>query len=137
MMTMQTTASELPERWLSKREVADHYGFSVRWVEIQIGLGMPARLIGGQRRLRLSQVDEWLRRPSAPGAGELAVAAPDHTPGPDFEIQRMLASIACPAARVAAHAAIRTGERPGGLAGLRWCDLHHGTATQTGDHQKE
>lgn len=61
-MSMQPTVAALPERWLSKREVADHYGFSVRWVEIQIGQGMPARLIGGQRRLRLTEVDAWLRR---------------------------------------------------------------------------
>lgn len=66
-MSMHNPIGDLPERWVSKREVADHYGFSVRWVEIQIGLGMPARLIGGQRRLRLSDVDAWLRRrPTAP-----------------------------------------------------------------------
>ena len=60
-MSMESTLSILPERWLSKREVADHYGFSVRWVEIQIGRGMPSRMIGGQRRLRLSEVDGWLQ----------------------------------------------------------------------------
>ena len=61
-MSMQSSVSHLSERWLSKREVAEHYGFSVRWVEIQIGQGMPSRLIGGQRRLRLSEVDAWLRQ---------------------------------------------------------------------------
>jgi hypothetical protein len=60
-MSMQPQTPQLPERWLSKREVADHYGFSVRWVEIQIGRGMPARMIGGQRRMRLSEVDGWLQ----------------------------------------------------------------------------
>jgi hypothetical protein len=60
-MSMQPQITQLPERWLSKREVADHYGFSVRWVEIQIGQGMPARMIGGQRRMRLSEVQGWLQ----------------------------------------------------------------------------
>jgi hypothetical protein len=55
-------AAQAPERWWSKRELARHYGFSVRWVESMLGRGMPSRLIGGQRRFLLSQVDPWLEQ---------------------------------------------------------------------------
>ncbi len=48
------------ERWRSKREIAGHYGFTIRWVERQVAKGMPNRLIGGQRRFQISQVDRWL-----------------------------------------------------------------------------
>ncbi len=48
------------ERWLSKREVARYYGFTIRWVERQVAKGMPNRMIGGQRRFQISQVDRWL-----------------------------------------------------------------------------
>src|SRR5690348_5731860 len=43
-------ANGLPERWLTKRELARHYGFSTRWVELQHHAGLPSQLIGGQRR---------------------------------------------------------------------------------------
>jgi hypothetical protein len=48
------------ERWLTKDEVAAHYGFAVRWVELRLAEGMPSELIGGRRRLRLSETERWL-----------------------------------------------------------------------------
>lgn len=55
-----STDQTIPERWLSKRELAAHYSFSYRWVEEQTRKGMPSRRIGGQLRFRLSEVDPWL-----------------------------------------------------------------------------
>lgn len=48
------------EPWLTKRQLAAHYGFSIRWVEAQQTAGMPSRLIGGQRRYRLSETDPFV-----------------------------------------------------------------------------
>jgi hypothetical protein len=59
-MSHQATAAGPPEPWASKRDVADHYGYSVRWVEYQLTRGMPSVLIGGQRRFRLSETERWL-----------------------------------------------------------------------------
>jgi predicted DNA-binding transcriptional regulator AlpA len=62
------TATVLPfrvpvgrEPWLSKRQIAGHYGRSTRWVELRMREGMPSRLIGGRRGFRLSEVDEWIK----------------------------------------------------------------------------
>jgi hypothetical protein len=49
-----------PERWRSKRDLADYYGYSVRWVESMLAQGLPSVRIGGQRRFRFSETDEWL-----------------------------------------------------------------------------
>lgn len=57
-----------PERWLTKDEIAAHYGFSVRWVELRLAEGMPSALIGGRRRLRLSETERWLLAKGAVGA---------------------------------------------------------------------
>lgn len=46
---------------IDKRQLASHYGFSVRWVESQVAKGMPSRMIGGRRRFDLAAVDRWLR----------------------------------------------------------------------------
>ena len=48
------------EPWLSKKQVAAHLGFSTRWVELRIRDGLPSKLIGGQRRFRLSEVEAWI-----------------------------------------------------------------------------
>ena len=55
----------LPEPWLTRRQIAKHYAFLTRWVERQTAAGMPGRRIGGERRYKFSEVDEWLvgRRP--------------------------------------------------------------------------
>ncbi len=46
---------------LTKEQVARHYSFSIRWVELQLVKGMPSRMIGGRRRFDLDAVDRWLR----------------------------------------------------------------------------
>lgn len=61
------------EAWLSKRSLADHYDYSIRWVEDQMRRGMPSRRVGVQPRFRVSETDAWLdalaaRRDVAPGA---------------------------------------------------------------------
>jgi hypothetical protein len=50
----------LPEPWLTKRQLARHYGYSTRWVELQQRAGLPSHMIGGQRRYRLSETDPHL-----------------------------------------------------------------------------
>ena len=37
------------EPWVSKRQIAAHFGFSTRWVELRVREGMPS-LFGGHRR---------------------------------------------------------------------------------------
>jgi predicted DNA-binding transcriptional regulator AlpA len=49
------------EPWLSKRQVAEHLGFSVRWVELRVREGMPHQRWGSNRlRFRVSDVETWL-----------------------------------------------------------------------------
>jgi predicted DNA-binding transcriptional regulator AlpA len=63
-MTATVLAFRAPagrEPWLSKRQVANHYGRSTRWVELRMREGLPSRLIGGRRGFRLSEVDEWIK----------------------------------------------------------------------------
>lgn len=48
------------EPWLSKPQLAAHYAFSTRWVELRVREGMPARRIGGRLRFRVSDTDAWL-----------------------------------------------------------------------------
>jgi hypothetical protein len=50
-----------PEPWIDKRALASCLGFSKRWVEQRTSEGMPSRLMGGQRRYRLSVAESWLR----------------------------------------------------------------------------
>ena len=66
-MSYEAKAAGPPQPWASKKEVAGHYGYSVRWVEYQLARGMPSALIGGQRRFRLSATERWLL---ADGEGE-------------------------------------------------------------------
>ena len=48
------------EPWLSKKQIADHFGFSVRWVEYRVAEGMPHTVIGGRLRFRVSECEAWL-----------------------------------------------------------------------------
>jgi hypothetical protein len=48
------------EPWLSKRQVADHFGRSTRWVELRVREGLPSHMIGGRRGFRLSEVESWV-----------------------------------------------------------------------------
>lgn len=52
--------SAAAERWLSKREVAAHYGRSTRWIELRMREGLPSRMLGGRRAFRLSEVEAWM-----------------------------------------------------------------------------
>lgn len=53
---------------LSKRQVAQWFGFSTRWVELRMREGMPSRMRGHQRRFLLSECEAWLARPSEANA---------------------------------------------------------------------
>ena len=61
-----SVALQYVEPWFTKRQLAVHLGFSTRWVELRLREGMPSRLMGGCRRFRLSEVEEWIdaRQPS-------------------------------------------------------------------------
>jgi hypothetical protein len=48
------------ERYCSKREIAAHYGLSLRTIERWQFDGCPSRLIGGVRRFLISEVELWL-----------------------------------------------------------------------------
>jgi hypothetical protein len=50
------------EPWLSKRQIAEHFGYSTRWVEMRVREGLPSELIGGHRKFRASECEEWLLR---------------------------------------------------------------------------
>jgi hypothetical protein len=58
------------EPWHTKRELADHLGFSVRWVELRVRDGMPARRMGNRLRFQISAVEAWLteRQQTGPAA---------------------------------------------------------------------
>lgn len=57
-------ASAVREPWLSKRQIADYFGRSTRWVELRVREGLPSKMIGGRRGFRLSEVEAWLDRRS-------------------------------------------------------------------------
>lgn len=48
------------EPWLSKKQIADALGFSVRWIEYRVQEGMPHKTIGGRLRFQRSTVEAWL-----------------------------------------------------------------------------
>lgn len=50
------------EPWLTKKQVAAHYGYSTRWVELRVRDGMPSHPRGGQRRFVLSEIEDWFER---------------------------------------------------------------------------
>lgn len=46
---------------MSKRQLADRFGYSTRWVELRVREGMPtSSMKGNQRRFLLSEVEVWL-----------------------------------------------------------------------------
>lgn len=53
------------EPWLSKRQIAAHFGRTTRWVELRVREGMPSRMNGGRRGFRLSEVENWMAGRSA------------------------------------------------------------------------
>jgi hypothetical protein len=48
------------EPWLSKRDIAAHFGRSTRWLELRMREGLPSKMIGGRRGFRLSDVEAWI-----------------------------------------------------------------------------
>jgi hypothetical protein len=51
---------------LSKTQLAQHYGYSRRWVELQVAKGAPSVKLGnGHRRFDLGRFDAWLRQSRA------------------------------------------------------------------------
>jgi hypothetical protein len=50
-----------PERWVTKRQLADHLSVTPRWIELQQSLGLPRLSTGGMSRYRISEVEAWLR----------------------------------------------------------------------------
>jgi len=55
-MPLRATA----EPWLAKRQIAAHFGFSIRWVELRVREGMPSQMIGGRRRFKVSECETWV-----------------------------------------------------------------------------
>jgi len=72
-MTGSSDASQLPERWITKQELAEHLNVSRRWIELQQPLGLPHIRTTGMTRYRVSEVDAWLQKqygsPSAQASG--------------------------------------------------------------------
>ena len=62
---MMGTLIRMPHRhgaepWRSKRQIAAHFGFATRWVEMRVREGMPSVMIGGHRRFLASECEVWL-----------------------------------------------------------------------------
>lgn len=49
------------EPWVTKRQVAAHFGYSTRWIEQQVKAGMPCQRWGGRLRFQISAVETWLK----------------------------------------------------------------------------
>lgn len=50
------------EPWLTKADLAEHLGCSVRWIESRIADGLPCATIAGRRKFKASEAEEWLER---------------------------------------------------------------------------
>ena len=48
------------EPWLSKQQIAGHYGRSTRWIELRMREGLPSRMLWRRRAFRLSTVEAWM-----------------------------------------------------------------------------
>lgn len=52
-----------PERWISKRQAAEHLGRSTRWLELcQRDDDLPYRKVKGVCMYRRSELDAWIER---------------------------------------------------------------------------
>ena len=49
------------EPWLSKKQLAGHFGYSTRWIELRVAEGMPCWRVGNRLRFRVSEVEPWLK----------------------------------------------------------------------------
>lgn len=48
------------ERWLDKRQLAEHLSCSVRWINYRMADGMPHAMSAGKAKFRASEVERWL-----------------------------------------------------------------------------
>ena len=62
---VRSIAHDPHERWLTRRQLADHMGFSPRWVSQQVADGAPCERIGGSLRFQLPAFTEWVLRQGA------------------------------------------------------------------------
>jgi hypothetical protein len=53
------------EPWVTKKQLAEHLGYSVRWVELRVKRGMPRAPFPGPMRFKISQVEAWLASEAA------------------------------------------------------------------------
>ena len=59
----------MTEPYLTTKQLARHYGMSVRWVTNWVARDMPRHVIGGQNRFLVSEVDAfWRERQEAKAA---------------------------------------------------------------------
>lgn len=61
--------SQTGEQWhgpmLDKKQLANHFGRSTRWVELRVNEGMPSEVRRGKRMFSLLQVQDWFLDKSA------------------------------------------------------------------------
>jgi hypothetical protein len=50
-----------PNDWVTKREIADYFGVTPRFIELQQHLGLPVLRMGAVNRYRPSEVEAWVR----------------------------------------------------------------------------
>jgi excisionase family DNA binding protein len=50
------------EPWMTKQQLANHLGMSIRWVEMRVRDGMPMMRFGSRPRFRASQVEDWISK---------------------------------------------------------------------------
>jgi hypothetical protein len=53
------------EPWVTKKQLAEHLGYSVRWIEMRVASGMPRAAFPGPMRFKISQVENWLTAQAA------------------------------------------------------------------------
>jgi len=54
------TAIDWAEPFITKDQLAQHLGFSTRWVELRLKEGLPHYRVGGRVRFQRSQAMKWL-----------------------------------------------------------------------------
>jgi hypothetical protein len=67
---VQFPRKPLREIPLSKIALANHLGYTTRWVELRMKEGMPSTLHGKRRRFLLSEVLAWLDERKRDGVSE-------------------------------------------------------------------
>jgi excisionase family DNA binding protein len=48
------------EPWLTTQQLADHLGFSTKWVQRKVKDGMPHSKFGARNRFKATLVEQWL-----------------------------------------------------------------------------